>query len=380
MPGGVHHFDPSRLQATSKFIDHEYASKTVVVPATRERRKPLPGRLWHDEACRHHPVRRKFAAHEIQFEATLARRVDNALLVKEMFLFDESRMYLDTSIEMEYAREHGVPEVTQRFSEALRASADAPVDDRFRDDTLLVSHHEGGGTWGHYLAQSIPRMLLFLDAFPSGKIAVPTHYADGAPGFGEALAFYDIPGERLAPVDPGTVYPIKQAILLDFLFNFQVGAPHPKVLPLLRNFPTEHAAPTGNTAAFIKRRADANRAIGNEQAVDAVMARHKVDVYGPDELPLRTQIELWRSHDLLIATLGSDLTNIVYARPGTRVLVLSPHWFGDVFFFELSVAAGVRWHELRCGETAGSPEQRDRHSSFNVDVELLDSILVSLLS
>jgi capsular polysaccharide biosynthesis protein len=94
---------------------------------------------------------------------------------------------------------------------------------------------------------------------------------------------------------------------------------------------------------------------------------------------LRAQIELWRSHDLLIATLGSDLTNMVYARRGTRVLVLAPHWFGDGFFFELSVAAGVRWHELRCGEMTSRDEEAERFSSFAVDVKLLDFILTSLL-
>lgn len=109
------------------------------------------------------------------------------------------------------------------------------------------------------------------------------------------------------------------------------------------------------------------------------MACHGVDVYGPDEIPLRAQIDLWQSYDLVIAALGSDLTSMVYARRGTRVLALSPHWFGDCFFFELSVAAGVGWYELRCGDMAERDEGAVRFSSFNIDVDLLDSALAWLL-
>jgi len=390
MPGAVHHFDPSRLQVTSKFIDPEYAPKAVVLPAISRLMRPLPGRLWHDKACNQW-IERRFSARRIQFAHTLARTIDYPLLTKEMILFDENRMYLDTSIRLEYSADDYLPEVTKQCAEAITASAGAPVDERFSNDTLLISYNEGGGTWGHHLLQNIPRMLLFLDAFPSGKIAVPIWQAEGAPGYEEALAFYNIapsyaetltlyniPKERIAPVDAGTVYRFKQVILLDYLFNFEIGTPHPKVLPLLRT-PRRPAARGGKKAAFIKRRIESRRAIGNEGAVDGVMERHGIDVYGADELPLRAQIELWQSYDLVIATLGSDLTNMVYARRGTRVLVLAPHWFGDGFFFELSVAAGVQWHELRCGHMTWRDEEEERFSSFAIDVRLLDFILTSLL-
>jgi hypothetical protein len=380
MSSCVHHFDPSRLQVRSKFIDSDYAPKTGVVPATSQVRRPLPGSVWHDKACGDR-IGRAFSPRRIRFAETLARTIDNPLLAREMILFDEERMYLDTSIELQQRRPKLViPAVTQRWAEVITASVDAPVDDRFCGDTLLISHHEGGYTWGHYLAQSVPRMLLFLEAFPSGKLAVPAWIANGANGFGEALAVYNISRERIASIDSSVVYRFKQVILLDFLFNFRAAALHPKALPLLRSFPLDDdLAPRENRGAFIKRRAGEKRAIGNQADVDRVMLRHGIDIYGPDEIPLRTQIEIWQSHDLLIATLGSDLTNMVYAPRGARVLALSPHWFGDTFFFELSVAAGVHWHELRCGEMAGRDPEAERSSTFNVDIDLLNSVLTSLL-
>jgi capsular polysaccharide biosynthesis protein len=375
----VHHFDPSRLQPVSKFIDCDYAPKAVVVPATSELRTPLPGRIWHDKFSKPR-IARNFSARKTQFADTIARSIRNPLLAEEMVLIDEKSMYLDASISLQYEPKQALAEVTERFANAVRRSLHAPVEDRYRDDTLLISHHEGGTTWGHYLIQSVPRMLLFLDAFPLGKIALPTWHADDAPGFGEALEIYKIPKQRLAPIEASTVYRCKEAILLDFLFNFEDSAPHPKVLTFLRNFSTVRAkALSRNRAAFIRRRADAKRAIGNERAVDAVMARYGIDVYGPDDLPLRKQIEIWRSHDLVIATLGSDLANMVYARPGSRVLALSPHWFGDAFFFELSVAAGIAWYELRCGVMPTREPEEERNQTFNVDVDLLASVLDSLL-
>jgi hypothetical protein len=380
LAGEVHHCDPSRLEPISKLIDEDYAPKVVLIPATSEIRKPLPGRIWHDEACAR-KIKRNFSAQEISFGNIVARTIDNPLLAQEMMLFDERRMYLDTSIELQYLGRPALPAITQNCAGAISASVNATLDDRFRDDIVLISHHEGGGTWGHYLIQSLPRILVFLDAFPSAKIAVPAWHAEGANGFGEALAFYNIPEDRLAPIDAATVYRLKQAVLLDFLFNFEVAAPHPKVLPLLRKVPlTNTPAPSGKGAAFIKRRADSQRAIANEQAVDAIMERHNIEIYGPDQISLPAQVEIWQNHDLLITTLGSDLTNMVYARPGTRVLALSPHWFGEGLFFQLCVSAGVQWFELRCGDMAWRDQEAERFSSFNVDTDLLDSVLTSLLT
>jgi hypothetical protein len=378
MPGRIHHFDSSQLQATSKFVDYEYAPKMVLLPATSELRKPLLGRIWCDTAAGH--FERRFTPYRIRFGDTVARTVDHPLLAKERFLFDRERMYLDTSIHIQRAGKSAMPEITREYSEAIRASVNDRVDRRFCHDVVLISHHEGGHTWGHYLVQSIPRMLLFLNAFPEGKIAVPMWHANGANGFGEALALYNIPRERLAPLDISVVYRFKQAILLDFLFNFEFTAPHPKVVPLLRRPTRRVHTPKRKRGAFIKRRLAEKRLIYNARDVDQVMARHGIDVYGPDELALRAQVDLWRTHELVITTLGSDLANMVYAQPGTRVLVLSPHWFGDDFFFELSVTAGVRWHELRCGEMALRDEEQPHNSSFNVDTDLLDSVLATLMT
>ncbi len=109
------------------------------------------------------------------------------------------------------------------------------------------------------------------------------------------------------------------------------------------------------------------------------MRRREIAIYGPGEISLAEQIDLWQRHDLVIATLGSDLSNMVFARPGTRVLVLAPHWFGDAFFFELAVATGIQWYEIRCGEMAERNHALEHHSSFNVDAVLLESILATLL-
>jgi len=370
--------DPTRLAGASKHLDPNYAPATVILPATSALRKPGPGRVWHDQAAGRAPGRR-FSPRRIQFAATLARVIDQPFLATEMVLFDHNRIYLDTSIEMEYSSGKSMLDVKERFSAAVAASSGFPVNHRFGKETVLISHHEGGSTWGHYLVQSIPRMLVFLDAFPKGKIAVPAWHAQGAPGFGEALELYGISNDRLVPVEEEAVYRFKRAVVHDFLFHFGLAAPHPKVLPLLRRFKLKgKVSLPAARGAFIKRRLDAKRAIANQQAVDEVMARNGIAIYGPDELPLRRQIEIWRRHDLLIATLGSDLTNMVYARPGTKLLVLSPDWFGDSFFFELSVAAGMQWHELRCAGMSKRDEEI-RHSCFLVDTDLLDSILRGLL-
>ncbi len=368
--------DP-RSKIASKFLDADYAPKNRILPAARDLRTPLSGQIWHDGAAQD-PIERDFAPREIAFADVMARTIEAPLLAGEMVLFDQSHIYLDTSIVLEYTPDQ-IQSVAARFREALARSASDPLDDAYSDDTVLISHHEGGHTWGHYLCQSLPRILLFLDTFPTAKIAVPAWHAEGARGFGEALALYAVPLERLAVIEADTVYCFKRAILLDYLFNFELSAPHPQVLPLLRRPPSHQSALRHGAAAFIKRAADASRAIGNADDVEGIMQRLEIPSFITGELTLADQIEIWQGHDLVIATLGSDLANIVYARPGTKLLVLSPHWFGDAFFFEHAVAAGVHWYELRCGEMAVRDPAEERNSTFTVDTALLESILSTLL-
>src|SRR5579863_4396447 len=124
--GRVHHFDPSRLQPASKFIDVAYAPGTILVPATTETRRPIPGRLWHDKAasCK---IEREFSERRIHFSDTVARKIDNPFLTNEMVLFDERRMYLDTSVQLPYSPELYLSAVAQRCADAIAASVDAPV-------------------------------------------------------------------------------------------------------------------------------------------------------------------------------------------------------------------------------------------------------------
>src|SRR5215831_3870775 len=164
MPRKLRHFDPAALEVASKFIDCDYSPKALIVPATSVAQQPLPGRIWYDDASAKHArgEPRRFSAREIHFPDILARTIDKPILVNEMILFDKRRLYLDTSIELEYSYEHYLPSVTERFRTAIGSSIGAPIDERFREETVLISEHEGGGTWGHYLTQSIPRMMLFL--------------------------------------------------------------------------------------------------------------------------------------------------------------------------------------------------------------------------
>jgi hypothetical protein len=136
------------------------------------------------------------------------------------------------------------------------------------------------------------------------------------------------------------------------------------------------AVPAGGGIAI--ERSSEWRRIANQAACDAVLHDHAVARRRLGSAALAEQIGAWRGERFFVATLGSDLANMVFGRPGTRVLALSPDWFGDTFFYNLAVAKAMQWNELRCGEL-DVPHPKTRHlSSFKVDPALLDVMLSTL--
>lgn len=307
----------------------------------------------------------------VSFPALRAWHLDNVLITNEFVVHDERHLYIDSSIVCTGPAEDGWADIVARFTAAIDR---AEMTDTVIDEVVLVMHNEGGGTWGHYLVQNFPKVLLFRRAFPNGRIAVPRYYATGDSNYSRLFDLFGVPRDCLVGLDYGRTVRVREAVLIDFAWNFPLGVPHPIALELLASAPAAIPMPLDESGIFIARTGKGSRAVANQGEVYEVLARRGIALRELGATSVQHQSAIWQQGIPMVGILGSDFANIVFAPPGAQVLTLSPAWFGDRFFYNLAAARGVVWNELFCGRM-GERVDPIRFSSFFVDIEKLNAVL-----
>lgn len=371
-----------RYKPVTRFLEPDYARRTRLLPATDVTRTPILGTVLYDDGAIWRPVREYRRSH-VSFPEIHAYHVEQAILSAEFIVHRGTQVFVDSSIHTADRKGENALEIAERFTMVLDTLPLTDVADCYADEVALVLHNEGGGTWGHYVVQNFPKVLLFRQHFPAGKIVLPApHTHRQHSNFARMFDVYGIPPDHLLPVERGTSYRFRELVLIDFLYDFPRQAPHPFVIDALACFADTSLYPrpsSDTTRGVFVTRAEGRgmRAIANQSDLDPVLAARGLAKRQLGLAALQEQILCWQSHDLIVGTLGSDLTNIVFGRAGSRILAVSPDWFGDMFFYNLAIAKGMQWNELRCGSIVEEVAERHR-SSFRVDPELLDTMLATL--
>lgn len=120
------------------------------------------------------------------------------------------------------------------------------------------------------------------------------------------------------------------------------------------------------------------RKLENEAEVAAIAARHGFSPVTPDDLPMAEQAALFAGADAVLGVKGAAMTNILFAPPSCRLILLSPSDFIDQFYWNITSLRGIAYHELfgeitARGKVAG-------HNPFRVDAARAEAMVASALS
>lgn len=373
----------SSWRGVTRYEDPGFAPSIELIGETVVAFAAPAGKQWFDPLCRptHH---RAYAPLRAALPRVNAWLISDATVSAEFVVHKGLDVFLDCSALLHHKQGTNKSWVLEQLVSRMDG-CDAAVDDTWCSERVLVMHNEGGDTWGHFLVQNVPRMLLFLQRFPEGKVAVPeshlTHLSVAGPA--QLLQALAIPRERFIALMPRKRYVFGEVVLLDFLYDFERQIPYPQGLRLL-NDRLVHAQPDlalgppgdlQDRPCLIRRvPVEVGRHISNEDELQPVLRRFGIEVRELGDQPVMEQIRAWRSGRMVVSTLGSDLSNIVFAPRGSTVLAITPDWFGDDFFYRLAQACGIRWFELRCGRRSTS-DAVDHRSAFAVDPRALETAL-----
>lgn len=125
------------------------------------------------------------------------------------------------------------------------------------------------------------------------------------------------------------------------------------------------AAVAGAPRIYVSRQRAGSRMIEDATALEAMLANEGFVTLFPEELAMAEQIAAFEAADAIVGVKGAGLTNVMFCRPGTRLLVLSPADFPDPFFWDLATQRGLDYAEVFF--SGGSAASAAGRANFPVD-------------
>lgn len=97
---------------------------------------------------------------------------------------------------------------------------------------------------------------------------------------------------------------------------------------------------------YISRAGAAIRRVTNELDIVAMLSRYGFESVEPGGIPFSSQAELFQSADIIVAPHGAALANLMFCRPGTRILEFFPADYINDCYLRISKAMDLDYHYL----------------------------------
>ena len=97
---------------------------------------------------------------------------------------------------------------------------------------------------------------------------------------------------------------------------------------------------------YLSREGAAIRRVTNEPDIVAMLSRYGFESVEPGGIPFSRQAELFQSADIIVSPHGAALANLMFCRPGTRVLEFFPADYIDDCYLRISKAMELDYHYL----------------------------------
>jgi len=110
------------------------------------------------------------------------------------------------------------------------------------------------------------------------------------------------------------------------------------------------AAGGGGKKVYVSRGSAELRKPKNEAALIDMLKGQGFEVHDPGRLPFREQAALFSSAGVIVAPHGAALANLMFCRPGTRVLEFFPRNFSNPCFAMMCRAMGLEYRYLFGGK------------------------------
>jgi capsular polysaccharide biosynthesis protein len=244
----------------------------------------------------------------------------------------------------------------------------------------LVLASTGGDTYFHWITDVLPRLGLARRggydpaSFDWVLVNGLTH-----PFQQETLKHLGIPKNRCLFFNKKELAYEMEEALLPSLPGVPGVVPPETVEFLQSTFPTKKIG-TGRKL-FIGRGGAEHRALIHEGKIAAMLSERGFDSVDCGKMSVQEQAEVFGSAEVVVGAHGAALTNLVFCRPGTRVVELFSPAYVNPCYRDLCVAAGLRHAAvIGNGKDWVLSERHDQPSApITASWELVEQALVEIV-
>jgi capsular polysaccharide biosynthesis protein len=245
----------------------------------------------------------------------------------------------------------------------------------------LVLASTGGDTYFHWITDVLPRLGLArragynIASFDWVLVNGMTH-----PFQRETLKHLGIPKNRCLSFNKTELaYEMEEALLPSL--PGVPGVVPPETVDFLRNaFPPKKNL--RSRKIFIGRGEAKHRPLIHEKEIWAQLQKRGFDSVDCGKMPVQKQGEVFGSADVVVGAHGAALTNLVFCRPGTRVVELFSPAYVNPCYRDLCVSADLM-HSAVIGDGQDwvMSERHDHPSApINASWELVEKALAEFVS
>jgi capsular polysaccharide biosynthesis protein len=150
----------------------------------------------------------------------------------------------------------------------------------------------------------------------------------------------------------------------------------PPTLDVLRSAVIPKETETGRRIYLSRGGADARRLV-NEAELMPVLQKFDIELVYPERLSLPAQARLFSAADVVVGAKGAALANLVFSRPGSAVVVLSPGDFEDPFFWDIAGQKQMAYAEVFGPVLSTNSASRN---DFSIRPDQLEAALQAVLT
>jgi len=246
------------------------------------------------------------------------------------------------------------------------------------DEVLIVARY-GIYTWGHWLGELLPRMVLAEAAYPARfRYVLPRSVlTDTNPDrpwmrIRESIEAYGIDASRIFVIDSNRSYRFPNAFLIPGVWSDRMI--HPSATDMMRRNIRPGPRSARPEKLYVRRVQSYGRRLENGSEIERIAIGNGYLAATTGTLHFASQVSMFSRAKQVAGVLGSDLTNLIYAPEGVRVVTMAPPNFGDWFFYALILDRKGWMVDLR-GPATGQAEKIHHKRAFSIDPDAFGAAL-----
>ena len=216
---------------------------------------------------------------------------------------------------------------------------------RLPGTTLVFGTTAGAHCYYHWMLELLPKLgLLERAGIPVGSIDQVLVRDISGDWQRETLARCGVPDSKIIQTERAPHYACERALHIDL--NCGINLKMHRFIPQWM----KHLYPVDATGAerlrlFISRPPGVRRGIANEAELQPLLDAHGFTSIAMEGLTVAQQAELLARADVVMSPHGGALTNMVFCRPGTRIIeLLSRHVYP--YYYGLAASCGHLYHAV----------------------------------